>query len=658
MAERKNLSGVLASWWADWRGEDYSWRGLEAKTWRGWVVIEGDLVVEFATGRRYGAAPDEAPAVQAPFLGRRATLQDYWRADPKTGKLRSVDALLEGGEIVIRQATGSKQDDLAQADTFHKIHLPRLYADQQETAKQSWDDDALDKLLIPRLRAAAETEFMGEDMLIGADRRAQFSGAILLSLRGDRLGLKAPYRVRLERAACLRESSPYGATFAPFASFRRALFQENVTFDQASFGKGVRFQGAIFCGRCSFTDTVFDGDAYFNGVSFFNYARFTRTRIGGALQIAGAYCADTADFDAAQIKGMALFNRATFSATANFAGTHFDDVVRFTNTRFLGDARFDRLRCALKAEFASARFAGAVSFTFSHFAREVDFDNVQCEVDGRSGRMNFRTATFSGPVHFFRAKFAHALQHTANAFIAAHFEDAVDFTGAGTYWIAALNGVTFDRGVLIDRPTEDAANTEFEREILASVAPAVRADMAREPQTPAATHRKWRLEQIEGGCRALKNAMGRDRDEILEQRYYRFQLIARRKQSGVPWTEKLFSILYGWTANYGASIGAPFFWIVIVVSAFACLYWLAETPGAPALLGADHLSRAVTFSFSRVLPFGAFEDVSKDWLAHYEAVNGRLAALGLRVLASVQSVIAVALVFVFGLSIRRKFQIG
>src|SRR5262249_28755675 len=129
----------------------------------------------------------------------------------------------------------------------------------------------------------------------------------------------------------------------------------------------------------------------------------------------------------------------------------------------------------------------------------------------------------------------------------------------------------------------------------------------------------WRLAELEGGCRAIKTAMGKQRDEALEQRYYRFQLIARRAQRATPFTEKLFSYLYAWTSKYGASIGRPFVSVLMLVAAMTLVYWgldIGYLPAAERVVGSKlggaldgDLARAVSFSASRVFPFGAFEDV-------------------------------------------------
>ena len=90
-----------AAWWAAWRKQDFSWPGLAAKELQGWSV-RGGFLVETESGLGYGPA---APA-SSPLEGEQATLQDYWRADPATGRLRSDRELIAAGELLLRPASG------------------------------------------------------------------------------------------------------------------------------------------------------------------------------------------------------------------------------------------------------------------------------------------------------------------------------------------------------------------------------------------------------------------------------------------------------------------------------------------------------------------------------------------------------------------------
>jgi hypothetical protein len=140
------------------------------------------------------------------------------------------------------------------------------------------------------------------------------------------------------------------------------------------------------------------------------------------------------------------------------------------------------------------------------------------------------------------------------------------------------------------------------------------------------------------------------------QQFYRFELLARRAQRDTPAWEKLFSLLYGAASNYGASMARPFGALFVLVGLFA-LYYHLRAYGLSLSWPPDWAQTVASleFSASRVFPFGAFEDVSKNWIGMF---TSGLFRLEMRILGSVQSALALALVFLFGLAVRRRFQIS
>jgi hypothetical protein len=105
----------------------------------------------------------------------------------------------------------------------------------------------------------------------------------------------------------------------------------------------------------------------------------------------------------------------------------------------------------------------------------------------------------------------------------------------------------------------------------------------------------------------------------------------------------------------------PFFWLGLVSGLFTGIYALGTSPlglAPDAPLNWDVITDSAKMSAARVFPFGAFEDESKDWLKAYEAEHGAGWGLLMRIAGSFQSALALALVFVFGLAVRRRFQIS
>jgi len=144
---------------------------------------------------------------------------------------------------------------------------------------------------------------------------------------------------------------------------------------------------------------------------------------------------------------------------------------------------------------------------------------------------------------------------------------------------------------------------------------------------------------------------------LTRQAQHRFELQARRKQRSLPPGEALFSDLYATASDYGASMLRPFIALGLVIFLFGVIYAVMHNPFG-VIPTPSQVESAMTFSASRVFPFGAYEDVSKDWITAFENTSGGLATFGLRVLATVQSVFAILLAFLFGLAVRRRFQIS
>ena len=124
------------AWWDAWRLADFTWAGLAKRALAGWVVRDGVLMEE-ESGAVYGAAAasDEPPsalrafsaAIAAPQRslfaskppaggGRTATRQDYWRADPATGRLRHDDELIAAGELVLRPGAATPSSPQTEAE--------------------------------------------------------------------------------------------------------------------------------------------------------------------------------------------------------------------------------------------------------------------------------------------------------------------------------------------------------------------------------------------------------------------------------------------------------------------------------------------------------------------------------------------------------------
>lgn len=407
-------------------------------------------------------------------------------------------------------------------------------------------------------------------------------------------------------------AASFSRAIASSTSFANAVFLGDVRFSQTEFGHHVSFVGAIFAGAADFPGTSWSNDARFDDAVFLRAAPyFHSSNFSGGVRFARTDFREGADFTDCRFATYAGFREARFGGDASFLHARINETAAFSEAEFFGAARFDR-----------AELSGRVDFTNARFARFASFTDTTWPTKENQWRGSLRQAIFEGPLIFDRLRIP----------------------------FAALDGARIQHGIALGSSSEAEADRWLEEQI-ANIEPSSPTGGVDELHPPS----YWRQEALaalESGCRVLKQAMAGQTDKAREQMFYRFELIARRRQAATPLTERVFSWLYGATSNYGASIGRPLGSLALLVAAFAALFWVADPPRTT-----TSALDAINFSASRVFPFGAFEEVSKRWIEAFETAD-TLATLGIRVLASLESAFAATLLFLLALAVRRKFQIG
>lgn len=453
---------------------------------------------------------------------------------------------------------------------------------------------------------------------------AAFIGAALSS--GDFIAAAFGHRADFDDLVVAQGLDFIKAKFVGEASFRNVVVGGNTRFEDAQFGEAATFIGCNLAGTTDFEAVHFGGDVSFQRAIFQDYAAFCNIIV----------C------------GNAFFNRVAAQSTADFRNATFQGSTEFEHSMFNGLATFGGARFGEGCNFRGVRFGETAAFSAAAFEIPGEDGGV------RSGDMNFAQTVFEQRAVFNNTRFATDPRHHSGAFIGVRFKDMAFFAGTGTHWIAALDEAEFEKRLLLDDPDEATAIAEFDTRIL----PAAIAG-GTNPRTGDAL-----VKELEGGCRVVKVAMGKARNELVEQRYYRFQLIARRHQPGTPWPEKAASWLYGAASNYGLSLSRPLAGLGVTFIGFALLYAglaIAADDCAVVIEASRQPARwfnVLSMSASRLFPFGAFDMVSRDWLAALEQVAGPAPVLAARGLATLQSLISVILIFLFGLAIRRRFQVG
>ncbi len=253
---------------------------------------------------------------------------------------------------------------------------------------------------------------------------------------------------------------------------------------------------------------------------------------------------------------------------------------------------------------------------------------------------------------------------------------------------AAFDGARLDGGLHIDDPDERTAGGTFNAERKAAISASrtdgevfEREENARreeqrrgkfvqvsqgEIRNHVRSQREARLRELERGCRVLKLAFERAANKSREQMLYRFELRARRAQRNLPPGEALFSDLYALASDYGASMARPFVALALLIVLFGAIFlgW----GYARGFVGADAealnlaASQAFDLSWANVFkPLSALNGEATDQgtLTH-ELLNDPTpwVSAAVRAVATLQSLLAIVLAFLFALAVRRRFQIS
>lgn len=627
-----------ARWWDAWWAADYSWDGLAKKE----IVGRG----------QWG----------------EQTLQDYWRRDPETGKGRNNAAIKRAGELIEFDGRW-----------WHVVHLPLRSRDGgTETWKvKATADDwvAVEAAVGKRILTATETPGRFEDarsasgfvyVIDAIDARARLDGACLRDanggLRPTPQGEHPTLHVSLDQAFLSDHFELAWPSLGPGASFISAAFIGDASFDGAVFAGDTGFHGATFFGDVGFDRAVFSEEVDFDNATFFGKARFGGATFSKDAGFMGATFMQDARFFSAIFYGYASFYGATVSGYAGFYSASFAADATFDSATFFGDVGFDQTTFDGNSRFHSVIFSLDADFDGAHFKKSL----------GISGEFRanawFHNAVFAGPVTF-AAGIDKPELGFAGAFYGARFADIADFSKSGPERLGdpsrndgarmaiAFAEALFEKTLILTDGSEALAHRAIREGSFATI-------LAQEPD-----RREELLDRLEAGCRTVKIAMGKARDEAREQRYYRFQLQARHARADTHWSEKFFGRLYGLVSDYGASLGRPLACVVGLTVACGLVYWLwasglrgdtAFTPFSAEAWG--RVASAVSFSFGRSLFLSAWLGVpEKDtttWQWIFLHGSGPGWGLLIRAVAALQSILSGVLIFLFALAVRRRFQIG
>jgi uncharacterized protein YjbI with pentapeptide repeats len=619
MAEEKTRETLEAEWWDRWWTEDYSWNGLARQKLGGSYFEE----------ERRGAFGEKS-------------LQDYWRREPDSEKIRTDEELLTAGEL-IRAPDGA---------LWHIVHVPLAWRNRKD-AKSEWDDEKNKKLsdiLQLRLLNTGDSfiDASRSDEIL--DGRAQFSGAVLtedflLKLAGDTSESVQPTRV-VCRHAWIALPNAAGAVFSEEVDFSHVFFSSAVNFSKAVFQSNLEVSRAIFGGDAWFFETEFMANAYFSRAKVLENLVFRQAQMHGEMNFHAANLFGMASFDFANFRGHARFTRIKFWLSVSFECTHFCHNASFIHSQFLDEVVFDHATFEKSASFDFSCFSEIARFTGASFADET----------------SFRGVTLSAGASFKEVKKWGDSACWGRAFFDTKTSGNLSFERSPLPPLSAFHGLKLDNSALLsfDDPGAKATLASFREQLSRIKAKPKNSSKSEEKPTPDDAKRL--LDDLAGGCRVLKKYFESQGDRERSQRFFRHELEARMKSDEVGRLERLIFWAYRWSSDYGASIGWPLFWLGAAFLGFGFFYWaFAALWLAPeATSGCKVFVGSFDFSLRQTFPF-----VTTDMKAENTDFNMRKILLGdgdrghnflLRLVTVGQTTFSLAMIFLTGLAIRRRFK--
>lgn len=451
--------------------------------------------------------------------------------------------------------------------------------------------------------------------------------------------------------------------FSLSASFERSVFVGIAQFGHVSFSGDARFEEVQFLDDAQFGNAQFEAVAFFVETSFFNDAHFYNAKfseeawlqslsVSGTGWFDGVEFASDVTFEESLFSGNTWFKETRFSGEAKFDRATFEEFAWFNGVYFLSKAEFYRLKANDLLYYEDCKFFGEANYSEANIVGEIVFDGVEFE----SGAV-FAKMIVPGRFVATGTGFGKEERNWRGAFFGAHFDRVLIWRGMAGKFVSAFEGITLERGILRDR-LSDADDLKTHRKALGLALNAIDEDGKLNSESA--------LRSLEAGALKLKLAMEKDSDKLREQRFYRLELLARRKQTGTPWTEKTFSFAYEKFANYGASIGRP----LIAIIGFTLLFGLLVYFPLSTVFSDGELSNAfalsfdkrfdpdlwtsLSFSVSNIFPLGPFRELRSDYFSELSSFE----TLVMGTVAILQSVISALLLFLSGLAVRRRFQIS
>ena len=519
---------------------------------------------------------------------------------------------------------------------------------------------------------------------------AVFSDAIFLgvtSFRGTRFLTGARFVDATFFGRAVFEYAAFGAG----ASFGNARFFDDTSFHTATFLADAMFDRASFASNATFIDATFQGELFLYGCNFSNSALFTRTNFERGAYFEDATFGGHAKFQDAAFWKEAAFKASTFLRSADFFGATFAGATDFSAVIFLDDASFAGEPRDLTKKPADQIITVGPNSDGIGWSGELGSHGGPTDRGRRSVKsLSATNAVFAADVDFSNRDFL-----SKGDFKGARFLGKVTFHGAILHQDVSFQGAAFEGALspLTPLPTLDYVQSSQLK--LAASAMSLNDDGVL--NGPPDWHGSWRaarlakfqstdqrFEDLERSYRTLKQAMEAVRHRNEEARFFKLELQARRKRHDIPGWERWASYAYEVLSDYGGSVSRPLTWLLILWISCAtfvgfqvdrvCTHHVLTSNTSDILNAAcPHevtLERnmlqagfeALTFSGANMVPLPkalsgetVHEDAAARVLTQYANPGWRFA---LALVTTFQTLLSLALIFLTGLALRRRFQIS
>lgn len=378
-----------------------------------------------------------------------------------------------------------------------------------------------------------------------------------------------------------------------------------------SEGNTIDLTGVVFPGKISFSDHISDGKIK-------KPILFTAAEFRGEVVFAELI-----------FIGEVIFYETTFRSIAQFSGSKFLDSLSFEHSVF--ESLVSLTGVTLHAFYGDHSLFKAAFF----LSDAVMLDQVILSESNFESSFSSRRSVFNDEISFRNSRLTGGaeFQETVFKFNVDFSADEVETSAGG------LGAVNFDEATVeslvnfnnrIFQAETSFANTRFEY--------APEFHNSKLHQDTNFTGTQFLDTTSEGSARAyrtLKLAMEGHRARTEEAMFYALEQESIRHQPDTPFAVKVFSLLYQWGSDYGRNFVAPFGWLIYFSLFFAFTY---------SQLGLGNPD-ALSFTVQQyVRPFLVWGEAN--------------VSVGVKLLASVQSLLGLGLGTLFVLAVRRRFRMG